>query len=153
MSFKKYMKDYIENLKEHIFESIQFNNYIQFNKFINMYKGDINFKDSFNGLTPFMYAVYYDRKPMLELLFEKGVNVNLKNDDGETALIMAAILNRYYMVVDLINLYNADIFITDSDNLFFTDHLDETYLEIFKEDYPTQYNEILVRKNAQKYNL
>lgn len=149
----KYMKNYNQTLKEKIFEAIQFNIYSQAKKFINMYEGDINFKDPFNGLTPFMYAVYYDRKLLLNLLVEKGSNVNLKNDDGETPLIMAANLNNYNMVTDLISLYNADMFIPDNDGLFFTDHLDETYLEYFKEDYPTIYNEILIMKNAQKYNL
>jgi ankyrin repeat protein len=153
---KNYLKKY-EKITEYLTQEVLLNA-IQFNnknveKIINNYKGDINFRDSFNNLTPFMYAVYYERKSILEPLVKKGADVNLKNGDGETPLVMAANLNLYSIIIDLIEKYNADMLIPDNDGLFFIDYLNEPYFDYIKEKYPKQYQEIQRRKDAQKFNL
>lgn len=69
-----------------------------------IFKGDIatvkkfieygaNVNETFNGMTPLMFAARYNKVEILKLLLEKGANTNAKDKKGFTALQYAQLSN------------------------------------------------------------
>ena len=50
---------------------------------------DINAKDSDWGYTALIYAAEYVNLEIVQFLIESGADVNIKNNDGKTALDLA----------------------------------------------------------------
>lgn len=65
-------------------------------------KGDLNAQDT-HGLTPLMQAVATGQKKVVDYLLQQKVNVELKNENGDTALAMAIGNDQDQIAVALIN--------------------------------------------------
>jgi ankyrin repeat protein len=68
---------------------------------------DINQKDAFSNSTPLMTAAVFDKKDIAKALIDAGADLELKNNDGGTALHNAAFFGRVEIVQMLIDA-NAD---------------------------------------------
>ena len=52
-----------------------------------------NVNETFNGMTPLMFAARYNKVEILKLLLEKGANTDAKDEKGFTALQYAQLSN------------------------------------------------------------
>ena len=66
----------------------------------------------YNGRTPLMVAVRYENESATKYLLKNGASINTKNDEGETAFILAAKKN-YPDFLELLKNKGADIFLKD----------------------------------------
>jgi len=77
------------------------------NDYCNFSRPVYNYCDSrgkfWNKVTPLMLATFYDRQEMVELLIEKEVRLNLKDECGDTALHIAARTGRDHLVKQLLD--------------------------------------------------
>ena len=53
----------------------------------------ININKKFNGMTPLMYAARYNKVEIIEYLLQKGAKLDIKDDQGFTALKHAELSN------------------------------------------------------------
>lgn len=68
---------------------------------------DLNEREEFYNMTPLLWALNSNLNEMALLLIEEGADVNLKADNGTTALLLAAM--RSYEVTELLLSKGADI--------------------------------------------
>jgi peptidoglycan/LPS O-acetylase OafA/YrhL len=66
--------------------------------FIDAQKANVNAADTALGMTPLSYAALFGRENVVELLLNRGAEVNGPNRDGGTALHAAAFLGRVKIV-------------------------------------------------------
>ncbi|MGA7965805.1 MAG: ankyrin repeat domain-containing protein [Gammaproteobacteria bacterium] len=66
------------------------------------YGGDPNLVAPRSGETPLFFAVRPDGKQNIALLIKAGADLNHQDDEGETALMAAAMLNQYDAVYELL---------------------------------------------------
>ena len=111
------------------------------------------------GRTPLMNAVVVEGTTqakiirIIELLENKGADLNIKDFMNEdTALIKAAKLQRGRVVETLIEL-GAEWYHKNKEGKDFLDFFNEQFREDMKYQYPEQYQEYLLKRDASKYNL
>jgi ankyrin repeat protein len=75
---------------------------------------DINYHGKLSGYTPLMTSVIQDDVTIINLLLDKGVDINAQKNDGETAL-MCAITNENINATDLLLKRGADVDKRDQD--------------------------------------
>ena len=74
----------------------------EFNNLLNMTPNLVNMtNESSSGITPLMHACSNEHKEMVTILLNKNANKNMKDDDGETAL-MYAIKEENDGIIDLL---------------------------------------------------
>ena len=62
---------------------------------------DINSRDTtYKGWSYLMFAIYYDRLDIALILLKKGIDVNARNDVGETAIMLAKSEEMFNLLVD-----------------------------------------------------
>ena len=123
-----------------------------------LYKGaDINCKD-LQGLTPLLIASNSRFYSAVKLLIEKGADVNATDSYGNNAIIFLTITekigNKIRECVDL--LIEKDIDLTQSNKNTRRDVFSiggKLITNYIKEKYPEKYEEYLLKKDAEKYNL
>jgi len=69
--------------------------------------------DSWNICYPFIKAVESNNTKIVELLYNYGADINLKNFNGDTALHIAVKMGNDNMIMDLIN-YKCDLYETNN---------------------------------------
>ena len=63
---------------------------------------DVNFRYT-NGITPLLYAIYFDNLQIVKCLYAHGADFNLADSDGRTPLLCAALWGRSELVEYLID--------------------------------------------------
>jgi len=89
---------------------------------------------------------------LVKELIEAGANIDFQDDDGETALMIASNFVHIEIVRELIKA-GADWNIKDNDNRDFLDHLLTVIKKQIIEEFPEKYQNYLIKKDAEKYNL
>lgn len=150
--------------RDNLIDAIQFGNKKEFDKELkNFFIDDstltfynINFKNDDGGWTPLTAAIYYNRKDMLKELLEFGADINYYDSAGQTPLMLAAARcspGSLEMMSILIE-YGADWNIVNKwSKTDFFDYTNEDVKKIIIEDYPEKYQEYLMKKDSEKYNI
>jgi ankyrin repeat protein len=102
---------------------------------------DINAKDKKNGYTPLMYAVSHGKDSSYRYLILRGADLNLKANDGKTAMHIAAIKQDLAAIIELIS-NSALSYVKDEDNKSPIDYMPNLCNEFL----------IMVMKNDKNYN-
>lgn len=79
--------------------------------------GDVNERAKGNGQTALMLAVSNDKLSMAEMLLENGADVNVRDDDGSTALMCAAEHGHMDAVKLLLKQADVNVLAKDKDGL------------------------------------
>jgi ankyrin repeat protein len=121
---------------------------------------DYNIDFSYNqGFTPLLYAALYNSNNTLKVLVNYGANVNKQNDKGDTPIILASSpfikseLEKSLKIIKILIKAGADLNIKNNNNKDLFDIADNNIKEFIKLKYPKKYQEYLMKKNAEKYNL
>jgi len=85
-------------------------------------------------------------------LIKAGANLDLQDDDGNTALIWASYSNYIEIVKELIKA-GADWNLKDDENKDFLDCLTPEIKNKIITEFPEEYQLYLTKKDADKYNL
>ncbi|MCU0467253.1 MAG: ankyrin repeat domain-containing protein [Arcicella sp.] len=80
-----------------IHEAVINNNIAAVKKYI-LAKKNINEKDPLGGSSPLITACLYEKKAIAQLLIQAGADINFQNNDGSTALHVAAFFCKPEMV-------------------------------------------------------
>jgi ankyrin repeat protein len=92
------------------------------------------------------------RMKMIDLLLKYGADVNIQDHNGNTAIIKAAINGLTELVFKLIEV-GADLSIENLDHEDIFSYLTGEGVEEIKEKYPEEYDEYLLKKDSNRYNL
>ena len=154
----KYIKLYENRLQVKLIDSITFGDKNFKNDLINVLTmptlTDGNTLDFIeDGFTPITAAVEYCRIDFLKELLNHGSNIDYPDDNGNTPLMIAAYNNNCFDILILLIDAGADWFIKDDSGKYFVDLLENGWLEDIKFRYPEKYQEYLVNKASDKYNL
>lgn len=118
--------------------------------------------DDYNGLSPLHYACVNHFDKAVELLVEYGADVNKKSADGLTPFTL---LTRFFLdysyhkheksfkkIIDILIKNGANI--DDKiENKYFDDYVNRNLVEYIIDTYPEKYEELLMIKKIDKYNL
>lgn len=111
------------------------------------------------GWTPLMRTAFFSFTSWVELLIENGAEINLTNDDGFSAIMIAASdaynfskYNSNKKIVDILIENNADLNIQNTKGQDIFD-INEKTIEYINNKFPEKYKEYLEKKEANKYNL
>lgn len=114
---------------------------------------DINFRDiDRDGMTPLMHAIEKFRYRIIDYLIERGADINLQDDEGRTALMHAGEVHSFDILQTLLEA-GAEWYIKDNYGYDFFYYTTGEYADMIKEDYPEEYKEYLMKKDAEKYNI
>lgn len=69
-----------------------------------------------DGMTPLMWACYYNQEDIVEYLISLGCNINHQATSGQTALALAASKGHFKIVQHLLSCGKCNVDLTDSDN-------------------------------------
>ena len=98
--------------------------------------------ENFNNQDIFTYIKNNDIKSVKNYI-NSGYDLNIKNNEGETALIIASRNNNREIIELLLN-YHADEFILNDNNDSFYDYLNDEDKKYFLKEYPNKiHNAIL----------
>ena len=89
---------------------------------------------------------------MKDLIDNQNANIDYIDDDGETALMVSAFRQRYKIMFYLIN-KNANWNKKSSNGNDFIKYLSIEDRRRIKTVFPEKYQEYLIKKEAEKYNL
>ena len=114
--------------------------------------GDINKQDSY-GDTALIWAITNSKQEEIDfLLTVKDLDVDIKGDYEQTALIIAARKGNIDNIIKIIDL-DADWDIVGNDNKSFLDYLQtDTYEQIIRK-YPDKAKGYVIKKKASDFNL
>ena len=118
---------------------------------INDPKINVNYRDS-DGYTPLLVAAIRNNTEIAKLLIEKGADINGLDHRGQTPLMIAANIPSMKLIEVFIDA-GADWNIIDFEKTDFVDRLSPKYDTIIKKNYPNEYKNYLLNKEANKYNL
>ena len=135
-----------------LFDVIEFNNRVDKVDKLVKQGADVNFIHPEFGWSPLTTAIERDRESIVKYLLKNGADVNLIDNNGLTSLFYAADHESFSSLQLLIDA-GADWFIKDKHGDYFVDILSEEMGKIIAEMYPEKYQEYLIRKKADKYNL
>lgn len=105
------------------------------------------------GWTTLLVAVYTNQLSVVKRLIRKGANLDIQNDVGMSAMMYAANYGRTRILKELIKA-GADWNVENNFGVGFLDILkrNDTEKNIINE-FPEQYQNYLIKKQATKYNL
>jgi len=112
-----------------------------------------------NGVTPLMIAARNKKEEFVQDLIDAHADLNIKNDDGETALIMISSYTdkKAFKIIENLIESGADWNISDNYNNTFLMHLQPAYMKKIIEKYPDKYEEFIKEYNfkndIKKFNL
>jgi len=115
---------------------------------------DLDLQNS-DGQTALIYASLFNYNEIVEMLIDAGANLDLSNDEKiecDTALTIAAYRNNIEVIKMLIKA-GADCSIKNYKGKYFFDYLYGDHLPEIIKEFPEKYQEYLMMKNADKYNL
>jgi ankyrin repeat protein len=150
----KYIKTY-ENVNDRFVDLIRMGSYYRVLDMIQNHDIDFNYVEQGDGWTPLTAAIFHENENIVKLLIKNGADVNLpyqNTDEKTTPLMLAGDINVYNIIAMLIEA-DADWNLKDIYGEDFLDHTYEDWVEIIKEDYPEKYEEYLMKKQAEQYNL
>jgi len=110
---------------------------------------DVN-KKSYDGVVP--VHICYDEVEILKILVDAGADLDLRDIDGNTALILAGFFNNMDSVKFLLD-NDANPILQDIDKEIFYDFLTDRNKEIIKEKYPEVYDKIKKKKLIKKFKI
>jgi ankyrin repeat protein len=118
---------------------------------------NVNCRDG-RDRTPLIYAASKNFTSAIKLLVENGADVNAEDDDGNTALLYIAgfftIKSSLKTTIDILIQNDVDLNHTNKAGRDAISMRDGGYFEKYiMEKYPEKYEEYLIKKDAQKYNL
>ena len=129
---------------------------------------NVNYYDINDG-TPLIEAAKSSFYSGLKLLIDNGADVNIKNRKNQTALLIVSCLSRWAIkkyennvknIVDLLIINDADMNAKDTNGNDMFDYFDlnpnitnVNMREYIKNKFPEQYNEYLIKKDVEKYNI
>jgi ankyrin repeat protein len=154
---KNYLDDYEA---DDLIETISNGNFEKLSLLLDKYKNrNVNINFDYNGgFTPLDYAIlHHVGLKILKLLVDYGANINRQNPSGVTPLMFAAsrVKMDYFnfdIVVFLIKA-GADWNIIDSHNMDFLDYLPEDKERQIISKFRVEYENYLITKQSNKYNL
>lgn len=111
---------------------------------------NINAQDNNEADTALIAACGNNHIDAAKMLIKYNADVNLQSNDGNSALHFAAI-NRNLKLVCLLIEYGADWNLLNINNKDFLDNLSDPNFIIRK--YPDKYENYIIKKEAQEYNL
>jgi len=113
---------------------------------------NLDLQDNY-GSTALILASYNNYIEIVKELIKAGANVDLQDVEGNTALIWTSYNNYIEIVKELIKA-GADWNIKDNDNNNdFLDYLEPKDKKQIIEEFPEEYKNYLMKKDAEKYNL
>jgi len=105
------------------------------------------------GNTALILASYRNNIEIAKELIKAGANVNSQDKYGSTALIYASYKNNIEITKELIKA-GADWNLKNYDNdYYFLNYLVEEDKDKIIEEFPEEYENYLIKKDAEKYNL
>lgn len=144
---------YYDTLVDMLFDSIYFGNVKSVLDLIDEHPELINITNSsYDDDSPLLLAINRERFDIAKKLVELGADINHQNKEGETSLMIAGDVNSYDVITMLINA-GADWNIKDLDGDDFLHYLTEEDEEKAIEDHPEEYQDYLLKKKEEKYNL
>jgi ankyrin repeat protein len=150
----KYIKTFEakkDDINLELMDAIYFNNISDTIENILKRGADINFKNDHNR-TPLMVAIARERNKIARYLVKNGADINHQDNEGVTPLMLAGKMNSFEMLQLLIEA-GADWNLKNNNKKDFFNYLMENKEKMIIEDYPEQYKEYLIKKDADKYNL
>lgn len=94
---------------------------------------------------------------IMKLLLKSGANPDQKDSFNYTALIIAAEPEPYLNIIELLIKYNADWNLKDNHGNDFIDILNRSeyayFVNVLAKKYPKKYDDYMIKKNTDKYNL
>ena len=149
---KKGVSNY-DALVDQLFDDIYFGNYQKVLDLIYDRSELVNSTNSsYEDDSPLLLAINRERYEIAEKLVELGADINHQNKNNHKTPLMYAGANSYNMITLLIDA-DADWNIKDSDGKDFFNYLDEDVEEMVIEDYPEEYEQYLLKKKEEKYNI
>ena len=152
---KKGVSDY-DTLVDMLFDSIYFGNVKSVLDLIDENPELVNITNSsYEDDSPLLLAINRERYEIAEKLVKLGANINYQSEGGETPLMVAGgvgDVNSYDIITMLIE-SGADWNIKDLDGDDFLHYLTEEDEEKVIEDYPEKYEDYLLKKKEEKYNI
>jgi ankyrin repeat protein len=117
---------------------------------------DINCKNT-RGNTPLINSITKSFTSCTKLLINHGADTNITNNLGETALhILAKSFNykfkKYSIIADLLINSNIDLNKKNNENKDALD-INEILKKHIKNNHPDKYENYLIKKDADKYNI
>ena len=115
---------------------------------------DVNIPDFYEH-TPLMISVRNRFESMVTELLKYNVDINAKNSDGETALILCSHYrdNKSFNILNKLIENGANWHITDNLNNTFMTYLTPIFKKEIIEKYPEKYSEYLIVQTTNKFNL
>jgi len=142
----------ISELDWKLLDAIEFDNRVDKVDKLVKRGANVNIISPETGWSLLTSAIERDRIDILKYLLKNGADVNLIDNNGLTSLFYAADHESLSSLQLLINA-GADWYIKDKYGDYFIDNLSEELKKIISEDYPEKYEEYLIRKKADKYNI
>jgi len=141
------------NINDKLIDAIYFDNKVIKVKKLIESGADINYIDTSNdNMTPLMVSIVRNRIEITKYLIENGADINSQDVDGKTPLMYAGSMNSFEMVQLLIEA-GVDWNIKDDNGDDFFELLDDEMIKDVIENYPDEYKDYLMKKEAEKYNL
>ena len=141
------------NINDKLIDAIYFDNKVIKVKKLIESGADINYIDTSNdNMTPLMVSIVRNRIEITKYLIENGADTNSQDVDGKTPLMYAGSMNSFEMVQLLIEA-GVDWNIKDDNGDDFFELLDDEMIKDVIENYPDEYKDYLMKKEAEKYNL
>jgi len=131
-----------------------YNNKIEIVKLLIEAGADLNIQNN-DGHTALIFASIFGYIELVKLLIDAGANLNIHNihhQQRDTALTVAA-YRQNIEVIKLLIKAGADWNFKNDENKYFLDYLDDKDKNEIEKLDPEKYNEYLMKKNAEKYNL
>ena len=145
---------------DELINTICHNNYDKLSELLSKYKKrNVNINFDYNGgFTPLDYSILHRSSiKIIKMLIDYGADINKQNISGVTPLMFASSrvkmdFHNFDIVIFLIKA-GADWNIKDKHNLDFLDYLPEEKERYILKNFRIEYENYLIKKNADKYNL
>lgn len=122
---------------------------------------DVNIMNN-DGKCPLINATIALFYSGIKLLIDNGANLDITDHVGDTAFLILSKYPKYTSfkydntikkIIDLFISNDADMNICDNDGYDIFDHFSEKFINHIKDNHTEQYNNYLIKKESENYNL